>query len=385
MGRTVLLSDLHMGAGGQRDQFRADAALTVQLDRFAQDPAITDLVLLGDTFDLTAHNMSHTAPPRAARRLGEVLDAHPIVVSSLRSVVRMGVRLHFVHGNHDVELADVQVQTTLRSVLAAQHIGGVNFLPWLYHVPGLLLAEHGNQYHDLNAFDTVLRPLSDDGRLVAEPFGSQLSRLRGQHGPTLLPRAAWAAVRELVRLSGPSLRARRSAYREELLPPFSAEVGLDEDRVRQLDRLGQHPAGAIVARVVRRTLRPRGPGYLVGAAHAVREVLGDASPPFLVMGHSHGADARLLHSDRYGTPVIYLNTGAWSLRGPRPRDATLPPVTRTWVEIEPAGESSPACAQVLHLAGNGARTVLVDVDATGHFARASDPASRTVIPHDYVL
>ena len=38
MGRTVLLSDLHLGDGGPHEQFRADAALTAQLEIFAADP-----------------------------------------------------------------------------------------------------------------------------------------------------------------------------------------------------------------------------------------------------------------------------------------------------------------------------------------------------------
>ena len=204
-------------------------------------------------------------------------------------------------------------------------------------MPGLLLAEHGNQHHDLNAFDTVLQPLSGGDRVVAEPFGGQLSRLRDRHGgASVLPRAAWAAAREAVRLSGPARRARRTDYRRELLPRYAAEVGLTEECVLRLDQLGQHQPAAIMARLVRQTLSRRDPGYLVGAAHAVREALGDATPPFLVMGHGHGADARLLTSDRYDAPVVYLNTGTWSLRGPRARDTTLAPVTSTWVEIEPA-------------------------------------------------
>jgi hypothetical protein len=139
-----------------------------------------------------------------------------------------------------------------------------------------------------------------------------------------------------------------------------------------------------LARLVRQSLRRRDPGYLISAAHAVREALGDATPPFLVMGHGHGADARLLRSDRYDAPVVYLNTGTWSLRGPRARDTTLPPVTSTWVEIEPSHGSGPARARVLHLADDGTPTVLAEADATGQIARAPDASSRAGIRHsDY--
>ncbi|MEP6664963.1 MAG: metallophosphoesterase, partial [Nocardioidaceae bacterium] len=233
MGRTVLLSDLHMGAGGQHEQFRVDAALAAQLEIFAADPAISDLVLLGDTFDLSGADISPGAQPKADGRIRDVLEAHPDVVASLRSVVRWGVRLHVVHGNHDVELTGVAVQATLRTALATGDTGTVRFLPWLHHVPGLLLAEHGHQYHDVNAFDTVLQPLSEGGNVVDEPFGGQFSRLRDKHGAAALPRAAWAAGREAVRRYGPSRRARRTAYRRELLPRYATEVGLPEESVLQ--------------------------------------------------------------------------------------------------------------------------------------------------------
>jgi UDP-2,3-diacylglucosamine pyrophosphatase LpxH len=369
MGRVVLLSDLHMGAGGPREQFRADASLTAQLESFAADLTVSDIVLLGDTFDLSGQDVASGAEPGAVCRLRDVLDAHPAVVDSLRSVVRRGMRLHVVQGNHDVELAGVQVQAALRSALATEDAGSVRFLPWLYHVPGLLLAEHGNQHHDLNAFDTVLQPLSGGNRVVAETFGAQLSRLRAKHsGASLLHRAAWAAAREAMRLSRPDRRERRTDYRRDLLPRYSAEVGLTEDCVLRLDQLGQHQPAAIMARLVRQTLRRSDPGYLVVAAHAVREALGDATPPFLVMGHSHGADVRQLRSDRYGAPVVYLNTGTWSVRGPSADNTTLPPVTSTWVEVDPADGPRVARARVLHMSGDGARTVLAEADATGRLA-----------------
>jgi UDP-2,3-diacylglucosamine pyrophosphatase LpxH len=372
MARLVLLSDLHLGAGGPREQFRADAALTAALESFAADPNVSDIVLLGDTFDLSRDDASMGAGPGPVGRLRDVLRAHPDVVESLRCAVCRGTRLHIVAGNHDVELGGAHVQDALRRALGTADQSAVRFVPWLYHVAGLLLAEHGNQHHDINAFDTVLQPLSGEERLVAEPYGGQFSRLRDQHGgAALLPRAAWAAAREAVHLSGPALRSRRAGYRAELLPHYAEEVGLAEDCVLELDRLGQHQPAAIVARLARQRMRRNDPGYLVGAAHAVRELLGDAAPPFLVMGHSHGADARLLCSDTYSAPVVYLNTGTWSLRGPRPRDTTLAPVTSTWVEIEPARGREPARAGVLHLADDGTPTVLAEASATGCVVRCA--------------
>jgi hypothetical protein len=166
-----------------------------------------------------------------------------------------------------------------------------------------------------------------------------------------------------------------------VVPTGSPESEKEQRRlaVLLLDQLGQHHPAAIMARLVRQTLNRKDPGYLIGAAQAARDALAHAAPPFLVMGHGHAADARLLSSASSDTPVVYLNTGTWSARGPRSRDTTLPPVTTTWVEIEPARGGAAARARVLHRSGDGARTVLAEADATGHVVRARAPQLRTVV------
>jgi UDP-2,3-diacylglucosamine pyrophosphatase LpxH len=369
MTRIVLLSDLHMGARERYEQFRADDALAATLESFAGDPTVSALVLLGDTFDVAGEGDRPHARQPAVSRLLDVLGAHRDVVRALASLVRRGVRLHVVLGNHDVHLAAVSVQAALARALAVEDAAAVQFHPWLHHVPGLFLAEHGHQHHDVNAFDTPVTPLSDDDGVTHEPFGYQLPLLRHRHGPTLPARAAGAALHEAVRLCGPVRRTRRRAYRREVLPRYAAEVALSEGHLLRLDDVGRRNPAAILARLVRETTRSTGPGYLVDAAYGAREALGDDSPPFLVMGHSHAADARPLRSDRYGRPVVYLNTGTWSVSGPRPRDTTLRPVTMTWVEIEAPRGLIPARARVLHAAADGGRTVLAEADATGIVVR----------------
>jgi len=372
MGRIALLSDLHMGSGDHSEQFRADAALRAQLEAFAWDKSLSDVVLLGDTFDLSGSGTASGSQSAALSRLRTVLHAHPDVVTAMRSIVRHGKRLHFVQGNHDVELAGEQIQAALRQSLAAVDASNIHFVPWLCHIPGLLLAEHGNQHHDINAFDTVLQPLSDLGEIAAQPFGAKLARLRDQHGAvSVLPRAAWTATSEATRLCGRARKDRRTAYRREVLPRYAAQVDLSEQCVLDLDRLGQHGPVAILCRLARQAVRRSDRSYLILAAHKVRQALGDAAPPFIVMGHSHSADARLLVSETHAAPAVYLNTGTWSLRGPGVRDTTLRPTTRTWVEIDPAKGRRTARAEVLHLAGDGTRMLLAEATATGSVTRAS--------------
>jgi len=375
MARIVLVSDLHMGVGGPQDQFRADEALATLLRGLAADHGVTELVLLGDAFDLAVPQTQGDGERGPGRRLQAVLDAHPQVRRALQVLLRRGVRLTVVIGNHDVQLADVRVQSALVDALAVES-RAVSFHPWLYHVPGLLLAEHGHQHHDVNAFMTGARPLREDGSVAHEPFGYQLATLRQRYGTrTALLRATGAAVREAVRLSVPAGMSPRAAYRRDVLPGYADEVALAYDCVLRLDEAGRRSPPAIVARLVRQWIRAGDRSYLPLAAQAVRVGLGGAAPPFLVMGHSHAADARRLATAQ-GREVFYLNSGTWSVRGPKQEDTTLPATSMTWVEVDgPEGRSS-ARARVLWLSDEGVPAVLAEADGTGVLSRAAVPEGR---------
>ena len=66
-----------------------------------------------------------------------------------------------VAGNHDLDLVRPAVGQRLRWHLGvAASDDRVRIWPWLYVVPGVLYAEHGNQHHDLNRFPRILDPYS---------------------------------------------------------------------------------------------------------------------------------------------------------------------------------------------------------------------------------
>ena len=93
----------------------------------------------------------------------------------------------------------------------------VEVLPWFLHIPGVVYAEHGSQYHDLNAFPTLLAPWWT-GAEVEHPIGSLLgahdaaprgrglvARLQGARRPWSSP-AARAALRQARLRRGPAGR-----------------------------------------------------------------------------------------------------------------------------------------------------------------------------------
>ena len=362
----MLLSDLHLGDGGPGEAFDRDAELTAFLGQLATDGEVTDIVLLGDIFDLVEGEVGgangHPRPDATARavaRLDEVTAAHPEVMAALAGLLRAGKDLTVVRGNHDVELVRPQVQERLSRILGSDGwpaAGRLVFTPWLLHRPGMLLAEHGHQHHDINRFDRQLWPFRTEptpvpeAGPVQEPFGAELSRLHHTaSGRRLSAKIVGSVLRHGLRLQGPRRRRRCADYRRSMLPELVSGLGLTLATAQRLDAGSERSAVQILARIGRQIARQRAgerrpaDGYLPTAAAAVLRTLGPAAPPYLVYGHSHAADAITLaplgrgvdpsDGQSHGCPTTYLNTGTWCRRGPGAGGTTLTPAGATWVEI----------------------------------------------------
>ncbi|HEY3020255.1 MAG TPA: hypothetical protein VGJ32_08685, partial [Solirubrobacteraceae bacterium] len=150
----TFLSDLHMADGGPADPFHDDAALALLVDDLAAaarpgGPA-RRLVLLGDVVDLVIAGASGQGAAAAVAGLERIAAAHPQVFAALARAARGGLAVDVVPGNHDAELALPAVARAL-----AVLVPGARVRPWLVHVPGLVLAEHGQQHHAINRFPAL--------------------------------------------------------------------------------------------------------------------------------------------------------------------------------------------------------------------------------------
>lgn len=157
------------------------------------------LVFNGDTFDFDtcfSAPEGREVPPEglpptvdgSVFKMSKILSDHPLFVTALARFLAEGNRAIFVLGNHDRELHFPEVQEVLRSRLAgAAPVGTsagvaerVGFEPWFIHVPGVLYAEHGNQYDSTCSYRDVLDPSVPPDREHAleleTPFGSLLGR-----------------------------------------------------------------------------------------------------------------------------------------------------------------------------------------------------------------
>jgi len=157
------------------------------------------IVFNGDTFDFDtcfAGPEGQKLPPEglpptvagSAFKMTTIVRDHPEFIHGLAHFLAQGNRVVFVMGNHDRELHFPEVQEILiRAVAAAAPPGcgsavaaAIAFEPWFVLVPGVLYAEHGNQYDATCSYGDVLDPSvpAGDGQPleIETPFGSLLGR-----------------------------------------------------------------------------------------------------------------------------------------------------------------------------------------------------------------
>ena len=339
VSRWVFVSDVHLDVV-DRGRHTA-AAITEFFEHVAATSASeTRLVLLGDVFELLGPRRGDESA--AAQRFDAVASENAPVFAALRTCLGHGIRVDVVAGNHDLDLIRPVVADRLR-----QHLGvtdddeAVCIGSWLYTVPGVLYAEHGNQHHDLNRFPRILDPYAarDRHALHTPPLAARGRRVgegRSRVGD------AGAVLRSLV-ASWWGERAATEPRYQARIEAYAASVGLSHRLVAELERLSRFRPGSTALRLAAQPIRRVSgrPGrepdcYLVAAAEAVGRTCSShrAGFPLYVFGHSHVARDVMLGDGN----TRYLNCGTWSAHLHPGDPATRDPATFPYVEVTVADQ-----------------------------------------------
>lgn len=210
----LLLSDVHLtqvlespirGWWAYKDpRARQDMELVALLEQVqAMRPrhfTRTDVIFGGDTWDFDSvyggpeHPMlpSEGLPPTVAGsvwKLRRLLEDHAAFVAGLARFLADGNRVIFLMGNHDRELAFEEVAEVLRGTVAAAAPPGksravaaaVSFEPWFVYIPGVLYAEHGQQYDSTCSYRDVLSPFVPAHRRAPRELEASMGSLMGRH------------------------------------------------------------------------------------------------------------------------------------------------------------------------------------------------------------
>jgi UDP-2,3-diacylglucosamine pyrophosphatase LpxH len=389
----IIVSDLHLASGiklNRQEDFFSDAAFARFIDhllrRAAEEHRTWRLLLLGDVFDFlhipefSPGSSNHPLAETALAKLDQIAAGHPEFFEALGRLAAAGFPLDFMPGNHDIELLFAPVQQHLTDLLtrfSPQAALSIRFYPWIYYLPGLLYAEHGQQHHDLNTFPLLLglaqqKTYTSKNLPVGSHFDTYLYALLNRLVPQVeCIKPPLAVLRQAVRAHPVAfLTAARlhlsffnvlmrvifyqPAHDEQLLEPYAAEIGLDHATLVTLSRLSSVSSLSILKRLLRKTLPQKKPGegdYLQQAARNIHQILkaADLNVRYYVFGHSHTAGQFPLSPD--GT-AWYLNCGTWTTLPPEACPAPAHPQPLTFVEVsretaqlwswdDAAGESRP--------------------------------------------
>jgi UDP-2,3-diacylglucosamine pyrophosphatase LpxH len=182
--RVLVFSDIEMGAGGAVDDFPHSPWLAERIRRFAEADASlhVDVVFNGDTFDLLKTSYQGAWPALvsaevAVGKMSRIAEAHPAFFASLRDLLaRRGDRttIHFVAGNHDLELLFPEVQSQLRELLADDE--RVRFHGHSFEL-GRVHFEHGSQLDPLFHVEPGVPFLQHEGVPILNPSWASVALL----------------------------------------------------------------------------------------------------------------------------------------------------------------------------------------------------------------
>jgi UDP-2,3-diacylglucosamine pyrophosphatase LpxH len=212
-GRTLVISDLHLGNGGDYDVFAGGEALPALLAEFAAPE--NHVICNGDTVDFLMNE--DPLDLNEARALAELEKSLAVpstagVLHALGKVLGAGGEVTLRLGNHDIELALKSVQDRIRTALAEPPA-----------VAARLRFERGDEPAILNAGGA--RILVTHGEHWDTWNRVDYSHLPGQGAGTGFKAFTYAAGSRLVRtLLNPLIRQYGMRFAELLKPDFQGGV-----------------------------------------------------------------------------------------------------------------------------------------------------------------
>ena len=298
--RRIFLSDIHLSSSELYQLKKPStwylpekhqARLLGFLDGYvlAGKGEIKDVILLGDIFN-TWICPADMRPPTYA----SIVRSNRAVIAAFKRIIRSGINLFYVNGNHDFDLRREEIQARIEGIRAVK-----------YYRSGRIHAEHGHRHDIYNRPDFISDPAF--GRPIGY-FISRLTATAGEEGPTLLDLPAY--LDDVLEAADTSQTIFAS-----IIEAMAERAGMQDSHTITLPERRKLTVAEVKERYER-----------LSAVYSIRELVSDlyerrylhasadrlcAQQDFniVVFGHTHNA---LVDKDWFLVEHrIYANTGSW--------------------------------------------------------------------------
>jgi UDP-2,3-diacylglucosamine pyrophosphatase LpxH len=152
--KIVVISDLHLGINDSYTEMKNNRPLLIEfLRRLQSTTDVRELVIDGDFLDewfLPVYYPSYTDERQFYRK---VIANNQAVIDELNNVIKKGIKLVYVIGNHDMTLEASVLQEAIPKIVQARDAKGLG----AYYTGNRneIVIEHGHRYDVFSAPDTV--------------------------------------------------------------------------------------------------------------------------------------------------------------------------------------------------------------------------------------
>ncbi len=297
-----------------------------------------------------------TSTVKTIWKLDLLMNGHKIFFNALKEFILKGNEVVIIPGNHDIEWINSKVQESFKEKLSTDvptdqkdtFKERIKFLPWFYYDSNLsVFVEHGSQYDELNSFDYFLcpyRPYKKDGSIDL-PSGSFFVRYLFNRVESYYPFADnmkpmskfifWALCQIKTWFSWPPRIIEFIKFFVDIIAkanPIDAKSkeNLSMRQAKKIQKVAQgselsisqvqdikkHWVASAIHNCSKLELLKRFNSnskldnrYYFQKAKVIHKTL---NVRYVVFGHTHEADIRLLPETPEGKISEYVNSGTWT-------------------------------------------------------------------------
>lgn len=152
--KIVVISDLHLGIEDQYSETIKDIPVLIDyLKRLQQTTDVRELVIAGDFLDAWFLPVYYPSYTDESKFYQDVIANNQEVIDALNNVIKSGIKLVYVPGNHDMTLQAAVLQEAIPDIVQARDAEGLG----VYYTGDRneIAIEHGHRYDVFSAPDTV--------------------------------------------------------------------------------------------------------------------------------------------------------------------------------------------------------------------------------------